>query len=83
LSLSSGYLSGKAIKWVVKKILDAATPLVIRRQLRAIERLIKYMKDAPIDDLPNLFLMQEKSLHRLVDDLLELYSYALFPVIVF
>jgi len=74
LSLSSGYLSGKAIKWVAKKILDAATPLVIRRQLRAIERLIKYMKDAPIDDLPNLFLKQEKSLHRLVDDLLELYS---------
>jgi len=32
------------------------------------------MKDAPIDDLQNLFLKQEKSLHRLVDDLLELYS---------
>jgi len=82
-SLSSGipgpgYLCGKAIKWVGEKILDAVTRLEIRRRVWVIGRLIKYIKEAPLGDLQNLVLKQEKSLHRLVDDLLELSSYALF-----
>jgi hypothetical protein len=73
-----GYLSGTAIKWVGEKILDLAiTPLAVRRRIWVINRMINRMEKEPIDKFEKRILRKETSLHRLVDDLLELSSFVL------
>jgi hypothetical protein len=70
-----GYHSGTAIKWVGKRILDAVTPIEIRRRLWTINRLIKALEKEPYDSLPNLALRKLKSIDRFAEDLLELSTY--------
>lgn len=72
-----GYLSGKLIKWVGEKILDAVTLFEIRRRMWLIERFIKHLEKEPEETRWKWLLKKEKSFYRIADDLLELSSYEL------
>lgn len=72
-----GYLSGKAIKWVGEKILDALTPLEIRRRMWLIERFVRHLEGQPAETRWKWLVQRKKSVNRLVDDLLELSAYEL------
>jgi hypothetical protein len=70
-----GYFSGKAIKWIGEKILDIITPIEINRRAWVINRLLKTLEKQSSDSLPDKIFLNKKSIHRLVDDLLELSTY--------
>jgi hypothetical protein len=80
LSFQSGIgsLSGKAIKWFGEKMLDAITPLEIRRRVWLIGRMVKRLEKLPPGKAHTLFFKKDKSFDRLLDDLLELSSYVLW-----
>ena len=69
-----GYLSGKAIKWVGEKILDAVTVVEVRRRVWVIGNLISKIEEESPEGLLRRVLKNEKSFHRAVDDLLEISS---------
>jgi hypothetical protein len=72
-----GYLSGKAIKWIGEKVLEAYASLEIRRRMWVIGRLMKRLEKEPEETRWKWLLQREKSVNRLVDDLLELSTYGL------
>jgi hypothetical protein len=70
-----GYFSGKAIKWIGEKMLDIITPIEINRRAWVINRLLKTLEKQSFDSLPDKVFLKKKSIHRLVNDLLELSTY--------
>lgn len=75
--LGIGYFSGKAIKWVGEKILDIITPIEINRRAWVIKRLLKTLEKQSYSSLPDKVFSNTKSIHRFVDDLLELSTYVM------
>jgi hypothetical protein len=83
LSVSSGipgvgYYSGKGIKWVGEKILDCITAFEIRRRIWVIKRTVATLEKSTSTGVVKRLSRNEKQLHRLTDDLLELSSCDLF-----
>lgn len=70
-------MSGKAIKWIGEKVLEAYASLEIRRRMWVIGRLMKRLEKEPEETRWKWLLQREKSVNRLVDDLLELSTYGL------
>lgn len=79
-----GHLSGKAIEWVGERILDAITPLEIRRRIWLIKRFVGRLEKEPEGTRWKWLLKKQKSFPRLANDLLELSSYRFsFKLLVF
>lgn len=67
-----GYLSGKAVKWVGEKMLDAFVPLEISRRRRAISGLIGQLKYVAVKDRSEWILKRKHEINQAIEDLLEL-----------
>jgi hypothetical protein len=73
-----GYLSGKVIKWVGVRMLNALIPLEIRRRRWLIRKLIERINRIPLDEAAAWLVRKERKITLAVDNLLELSSYG-FP----
>jgi hypothetical protein len=70
-----GYLSGKGIKWVGLKMLDAFAEVELRRRRRMIPRLVARIGDLPADERTAWMANNQNQIYRSLEDILELSSY--------
>jgi hypothetical protein len=78
-----GYLSGKGIKWVGLKVLDAFAGVELRRRRWMISRLVKKIDEIPADDRTRWITKKQHQINRTIQDLLELSSYVTWAFIYF
>jgi hypothetical protein len=69
-------LTGTGLVWVGEKLLDAFTPIAIRRRAFLMRRFLKRLDSLNPGPAGRLFLQKRKEVERMLDDLLELSSYA-------
>jgi hypothetical protein len=70
-----GYLSGKGVKWVGLKILDALSEVEMRRRRRLIPKLVKHIGHLPADQRTEWMVNNQRQMNRTIEDILELSSY--------
>jgi hypothetical protein len=73
-----GYVSGKGVKWLGERILNAFVPLEIRRRRWVIRRLVKRIDKIPVEQCAVWLVKKESKITRAVENLLELSSYVSF-----
>jgi len=76
-----GYLSGKGIKWVGLKMLDAFAGVELRRRRWMISRLVKKIDEISADDRTRWIAKKQHQINRTIQDLLELSSYVTWAFI--
>jgi hypothetical protein len=70
-----GYLSGKGIKWVGLKMLDAFSQVELYRRRQMIPRLVARIRNIPADERTAWIVSNRNQIYRSLEDILELSSY--------